>query len=134
LKLFNSAVGQWCFGRDEPTTRLCYTNRAEVVLPLSPDEFSLWPPVGEITENTEDDWQSNTRPIDFIDSPRCHLSPVKFKHALCKVYADHGDFELLSNLVFKACRSCGDLVWVGGFNSVFERDAGDDFGEVVKAA
>jgi hypothetical protein len=60
--------------------------------PLSPDEFSLWPPVGEITENTEDDWQSNTRPIDFIDSPRCHLSPVKFKHALCKVYADHGDF------------------------------------------
>jgi hypothetical protein len=45
-----------------------------------------------------------------------------------------GNPELLSNLVFKACQSCGDLVWVGGFNSVFERDAGDDFGEVVKAA
>jgi hypothetical protein len=42
--------------------------------------------------------------------------------------------ELLSNLVFEACRSCGDLVWGCGFNSVFEPDAGDDFGEVVKAA
>jgi hypothetical protein len=36
--------------------------------------------------------------------------------------------ELLSNLVFEACRSCGDLVGVCGFNSVFERDACDDFG------
>ena len=43
-------------------------------------------------------------------------------------------WELLSNLVFEACRSCGDLVWGCGFNSVFEPDAGDDFGEVVKAA
>ena len=42
--------------------------------------------------------------------------------------------ELLSNLVFEGFRSCGDLVWVCGFNSVFERDACDDFGEVVKAA
>ena len=42
--------------------------------------------------------------------------------------------ELLSNLVFETCRSCGDLVWGCGFNSVFEPDAGDDFGEVVKAA
>jgi hypothetical protein len=42
--------------------------------------------------------------------------------------------ELLSNLVFEGCRSCGDLVWVWGFNSVFEREAGDDFGEVIKAA
>jgi len=42
--------------------------------------------------------------------------------------------ELLSNLVFEGCRSCGDLVWVCGFNSVFERDAGDDFGEAIKAA
>ena len=42
--------------------------------------------------------------------------------------------ELLSNLVFEACRSCGDLVWVCGFNSVFERDACDNFGEIVKAA
>lgn len=37
-------------------------------------------------------------------------------------------WELLSNLVFEACRSCGDLVGGCGFNSVFERDAGDDFG------
>ena len=42
--------------------------------------------------------------------------------------------ELLSNLVFDVSRSCGDLACVGGFNSVFELDAGDDFGEVIKAA
>ena len=42
--------------------------------------------------------------------------------------------ELLSNMVFEACGTCGDLAVVSGFNSVFERDAGDDFGEVVKAA
>jgi hypothetical protein len=42
--------------------------------------------------------------------------------------------ELLSNLVFEVCLSCGDLVRVCGFNSVFERDACDDFGKVVKAA
>ena len=36
--------------------------------------------------------------------------------------------ELLSDLVFEDFWSCGDLVWAGGFNSVFERDAGDDFG------
>jgi hypothetical protein len=42
--------------------------------------------------------------------------------------------ELLSNLVFEGFGSCGDLVWLGDFNSVFERDACDDFGEVVKAA
>jgi len=42
--------------------------------------------------------------------------------------------ELLSNLVFEDCWSCGDLAWVCGFNSVFERDASDDFGEIVKAA
>ena len=42
--------------------------------------------------------------------------------------------ELLSNLVFECCQSCGDLVWFCGFNSVFERDACDDFGEVIKAA
>jgi hypothetical protein len=41
--------------------------------------------------------------------------------------------ELLSNLVFEGCWSCGDLVGFG-FNSVFEFDACDDFGEVVKAA
>ena len=42
--------------------------------------------------------------------------------------------ELLSNLVFEGSRSCSDLVWVYGFNSVFEPDAGDDFSEVIKAA
>ena len=42
--------------------------------------------------------------------------------------------ELLSSLVFEACRSCGDLAGFGSFNSVFERNACDDFGEVVKAA
>ena len=42
--------------------------------------------------------------------------------------------ELLSNLVFEDCWSCGDLVLVCGFNSVFKRDASDDFGKVVKAA
>ena len=42
--------------------------------------------------------------------------------------------ELLSNLVFEGCWSCGDLVGVCGFDSVFERDACDDFREVVKAA
>ena len=47
----------------------------------------------------------------------------------------HEDFqELLSNLVFESFWSCGDLAFWGGFNSVFERDACDDFGEVVKAA
>ena len=42
--------------------------------------------------------------------------------------------ELLSDLVFEACRSCGDLAVFCGFNSVFERNACDDFGEAVKAA
>jgi hypothetical protein len=50
---------------------------------------------------------------------------------LCRT---HGMSELLSNLVFEGFGSCGDLVWVCDFNSVFERDASDDFGEVVKAA
>ena len=44
------------------------------------------------------------------------------------------NIELLSSLVFEACRSCGDLAGFGSFNSVFERNACDDFGEVVKAA
>jgi hypothetical protein len=34
------------------------------------------PPVGEITEKTEDDARSNRRPIDFIDSPDCHRSQI----------------------------------------------------------
>lgn len=44
------------------------------------------------------------------------------------------DTELLSNLVFELCWSCCDLAGFGDFNTVFERDACDDFGEVVKAA
>jgi len=36
--------------------------------------------------------------------------------------------------VIEVFGSCSDLAWFGGFNSVFERDACDDFGEVVKAA
>ena len=34
--------------------------------------------------------------------------------------------------MFEACRSCGDLVCGCGFNSVFECDAGDDFGQVIR--
>jgi hypothetical protein len=37
------------------------------------------------------------------------------------------------HLVFEACGSCGDLVGFGGFNSVFEGDACDDFGQIIKA-
>jgi hypothetical protein len=32
------------------------------------------PPVGEITDKTDDDCRSNTRPIELIDSPRCQIS------------------------------------------------------------
>jgi|GEM_PF-2913773 len=42
--------------------------------------------------------------------------------------------ELLSSLVFEGFGSCGDLACLGGFDAVFERDASDDFGEVIKAA
>jgi hypothetical protein len=37
-------------------------------------------------------------------------------------------------LVFEDCWSCVDLAGVVGFNSVFECDACDDFGGVVKAS
>jgi len=47
---------------------------------------------------------------------------------------DNGFGELLSSLVFEGFGSCGDLAGFGSFNSVFERNACDDFGEVVKAA
>ena len=53
------------------------------------------------------------------------LNPNKMKRPLT---------ELLSNLVFEGCWSCGDLVGVCGFDSVFERDAGDDLGAIIKAA
>ncbi len=46
---------------------------------------------------------------------------------------DSRQIELMSNLVFEAFGSCGDLAVVGGFNSIFERDACDDFGQVIKA-
>ena len=42
--------------------------------------------------------------------------------------------ELLSNLVFEFSGSCGDLVGFCGFYSVFESDAGDHFGQIIKAA
>ncbi len=64
---------------------------------------------------------------------------IKVRHAdtnfisFCKSKGPYQQ-ELLSNLVFEDCWSCGDLVWVCGFDSVFERDACDDFSEVVKAA
>ena len=51
-----------------------------------------------------------------------------------KVFRSARQSELLSNLVFEGFWSCCDLVGFGGFNSVFECDACDDFGEIVKAA
>lgn len=64
---------------------------------------------------------------------------IKVRHAdtnfisFCKSKGPYQQ-ELLSNLVFEDCWSCGDLVRVGGFNSVFESNAGDDLGEIIKAA
>jgi len=60
------------------------------------------------------------------------LAPAPY--SLGGYYSQHSPEELLSSLVFEACRSCGDLAGFGSFNSVFERNACDDFGEVVKAA
>ena len=40
----------------------------------------------------------------------------------------------MSSLVFQDFGSCGDLVWVGGFNFIFESDASDDFSEIVEGA
>jgi hypothetical protein len=34
------------------------------------------PPVGEITENTDEDSRSNLRPIELIESPRCQQSHI----------------------------------------------------------
>lgn len=42
--------------------------------------------------------------------------------------------ELLSKLVFEFSGSSGDLIGFCGFYSVFEADAGDDFGQIIKAA
>jgi len=40
---------------------------------------------------------------------------------------------VIVNLVFEGFGSCGDLVGLVVFNSVFERDACDDFGEIVQS-
>jgi acyl-CoA synthetase (AMP-forming)/AMP-acid ligase II len=61
-----------------------------------------------------------------------HRSLARFKHPQRLVILP--ELELLSNLVFEGFWSCCDLVGFGGFNSVFECDACDDFGEIVKAA
>jgi hypothetical protein len=53
-------------------------------------------------------------------------------HATHAIFVIEG--ELLSSLVFEGVGSCGDLALFCGFNSVFERDASDDFGQVIKAA
>ena len=42
--------------------------------------------------------------------------------------------ELLSNLVFEALGSCSNLACFGCFNTVFEFNAGDNLGEIVKSA
>jgi len=67
----------------------------------------------------------------------CSGQACAFSFSLCnhaKACGLEKSAELLSNLVFEFCWSCGDLAGFGGFNTVFERDACDDFGEVVKAA
>ncbi|KKN65603.1 hypothetical protein LCGC14_0480150 [marine sediment metagenome] len=51
-----------------------------------------------------------------------------------EIYNEGSRIELLSNLVFEGRRSCGDLVGFGGFDSVVEGDACDDFGQIIKAA
>jgi hypothetical protein len=59
---------------------------------------------------------------------------LAIRYALTRMARMRPYLELLSNLVFEGLGPCGDLVWVGGSNSVFECDAGDNFGEVIKAA
>jgi hypothetical protein len=70
------------------------------------------------------DQQKPSRQCRF--TKRVHYIPV--------VFMPLETSELLSNLVFEVFGSCSDLVWVCGLNSVFECDAGDDFGQVIKAA
>ena len=46
---------------------------------LSPNALRVagrMPPVGEITEKTEEDFRSNRRPIELIASPACQLSQI----------------------------------------------------------
>jgi hypothetical protein len=74
--------------------------------------------------------------------PLCNVLGGVYQGCCADLHGDVADgvnglhrlHELLSNLVFEGCWSCGDLVGVCGFDSVFERDACDDFSEVVKAA
>ena len=56
------------------------------------------------------------------------------KHPAYRARRPATGWELLSNLVFEVFWLCGDLAWFCGFNSVFEFDANDDFGEGVKVA
>jgi hypothetical protein len=70
-------------------------------------------------QNIEDKYKNAVPKVKERQSQRVERGPVG---SYCQ------------KLVFEVCRSCGDLVGFGGFNSVFERDACDDFSEVVKAA
>ena len=67
------------------------------------------------------------------------VTPAAKRQAVAHLVEGHGmsewlRAELLSSLVFEGFGSCGDLAGFGSFNSVFERNACDDFSEVVKAA
>ena len=42
--------------------------------------------------------------------------------------------ELLSNLVFEISGSCSDPIVLCGFNTVFEFNASDNFGQIIKAS
>jgi hypothetical protein len=42
--------------------------------------------------------------------------------------------ELLSNLVFEISGSCSELIVFCGFNTVFEFNASDNFGQIIKAS
>jgi hypothetical protein len=43
-------------------------------------------------------------------------------------------YELLSNLVFEISGSCSDPIVLCGFNTVFEFNASDNFGQIIKAS
>ena len=67
-------------------------------------------------------------------TPDLTITHPRMASRLKEIFYSSASCELLSNLVFEGCWSCGDLGGFGGFDAVFECDAGDDFGEVVKAA
>jgi hypothetical protein len=72
----------------------------------------------------------------LIDNKIKQLPIISMAHIYSDTFFNYIDqsAELLSSLVFEGFGSCGDLACLGGFDAVFERDAGDDFGEVIKAA